>query len=380
MDDSQYQRLRDLRQQIDSIDTELLRMLQRRLGVAKEIGRIKTEACQQPLDISREREVIQHILEQNADAFPLEGLRAIWEEIISACRNVQRPSKIGYLGPETTFTHMAATKFFGHVPEFIPLRNITEIFEEVERGRTDFGVIPIENSVEGTVALALDGLCDFKVKVCGEIYLPISHDLLNQSGRIDKIRRILSHPHALAQCRGWLQSNLPAVPTEEVVSTAQAARWAAVDPCVAAIASPLAACTYSLQIISRHIEDFAGNTTRFLVLGHECPSPSGNDKTSLLLSLEDRPGSLFNLLEPLAKRGINLTKIQSRPVKDQPWRYLFYVDIAGHIEDQTIQDGIDAIRKGCTFLDWLGSYPMGEVTVHIPPASSSLLKGFRSIA
>ncbi len=380
MDDSQYQRLKDLRQQIDSIDTELLHLLQRRLGVAKEIGRTKTEACQQPLDISREREVIKHILEQNADAFPSEGLRAIWGEIISACRDVQRRAKVGYLGPETTFTHMAATKFFGHAPEFIPLRNITEIFEEVERGRTDFGVIPIENSVEGTVALALDGLCDFKVKVCGEIYLPISHDLLNQSGRIDKIRRILSHPHALAQCRGWLQRNLPAVPTEEVVSTAQAARWAAVDPCVAAVASPLAACTYSLHIISRHIEDFEGNTTRFLVLGHECPSPSGNDKTSLLLSLEDRPGSLFNLLEPLAKRGINLTKIQSRPVKDQPWRYLFYVDIAGHIEDQTIQDGIDAIRKGCTFLDWLGSYPMGEVTVHIPPASSSLLKGFRSIA
>jgi chorismate mutase/prephenate dehydratase len=361
MDDNQYQRLKELRRQIDNIDVELLHLLQRRLEIAKKIGQTKTEVCQQPLDISREREVIQHILEQNADDFPPEGLRAIWGEIISACRDVQRPSKIGYLGPETTFTHMAAVKFFGHAPEFIPLRNITEIFEEVERGRTDFGVIPIENSVEGTVALALDGLCDFKVKVCGEIYLPISHDLLNQTGKIDRVRRILSHPHALAQCRGWLHRNLPAVPTEEVVSTAQAARWAAVDPSVAAIAGPLAARTYNLQIISRHIEDFVGNTTRFLVLGHECPRPTGNDKTSLLLSLEDRPGSLFNLLEPLARRGINLTKIQSRPVKDQPWRYLFYVDIAGHIEDQTIRDGIEAIRGGCTFLECLGSYPMGEM-------------------
>ncbi len=361
MDNSQYQRLRELREKIDDIDLELLRLLQRRLEIAKEIGRTKTEACQQPLDISREREVIEHILEHNADAFPREGLTAIWGEIISACRDVQRPSRVGYLGPETTFTHMAAVRFFGSAPDFIPLRNITEIFEEVERGRTDFGVIPIENSVEGTVALALDGLFDFKVKVCGEIYLPISHDLLNQSGRMDRIRRILSHPHALAQCRRWLQRNLPAVPTEEVVSTAQAARWAAVDPSVAAIASPLAARTYNLRIISRHIEDFAGNTTRFLVLGHECPRPTGNDKTSLLLSLEDRPGSLFNLLEPLARRGINLTKIQSRPVKDQPWRYLFYVDIAGHIEDQIIEDGIGAIRGGCSFLEWLGSYPMGEM-------------------
>ncbi len=214
--------------------------------------------------------------------------------------------------------------------------------------------------MEGTVALTLDGLCDFKVKVCGEIYLPISHDLINQNGRTDSISRILSHPHALAQCRGWLQRNLRAIPTEEVVSTAQAARWAAVDPSVAAIASPLAGRMYNLQAVAENIEDYTGNTTRFLVLGHQCPRPSGNDKTSLLLSLEDRPGSLFRLLEPLAKRGINLTKIQSRPVKNEPWRYLFFVDISGHIEDPTVQDGIDAIREGCTFLEWLGSYPMGE--------------------
>ena len=265
---------------------------------------------------------------------------------------------------------MAAVRFFGHAPEFVPMGNITEVFEEVERGRTDYGVVPIENSAEGTVALAMDGLCDFKVKVCGEVYLPISHDLISQSGRKDKIRRILSHPHALAQCRGWLQRNMRAVTTEEVGSTAQAARWAAVDSSVAAIASPLAARTYNLQTVAKHIEDFAGNTTRFLVLGNDCPKPSGEDKTSLLLSLEDRPGSLFKLLEPLAKLGINLTKIQSRPVKNEPWRYLFYVDIAGHIEDPTVQNGIEAIRKGCTFLEWLGSYPMGEMAASDANSSS----------
>ncbi len=361
MDAQQFERLKRLRERIDGIDKELVKLLQERLEVAQEIGQMKAEACQQPLDVTREREVISNILKQNRDKFPPDGLRVIFGEIISACRNAQRPAKVGYLGPETTFTHMAAAKFFGHAPQFLPLGNITEVFEEVERRRADFGVVPVENSVEGTVALTLDGLHDFKVKLCGEIYLPISHDLISQSGRVDKIKRILSHPHALAQCRGWLQRHLPAVPTEEVVSTAQAARWASVDPSVAAIASPMAATTYNLQIVAKSIEDFEGNTTRFLVLGQQCPRPSGNDKTSLLLSLEDRPGSLFRLLEPLAEREVNLTKIQSRPVKDEPWRYLFYVDISGHIEDDKVKEGVEAIRKGCTFLKWLGSYPKGEM-------------------
>ena len=361
LDDKQIGKLKKLRSRIDKIDRELVALLQERLSVAEKIGKTKAESLAQPLDTVREREVIDHILEYNQGRFPPDGLQIIFSEIISACRNAQRSARVGYLGPETTFTHMAAAEFFGHAPDFIPRRNITEVFEEVERKRIDFGVVPVENSVEGTVALTLDGLCDYRIKVCGELYMPISHDLISKSGRIDKIRRILSHPHALAQCRLWLQRNLPAVPTEEVVSTAQAARWAAVDDSVAAIASPLAARTYNLYTVAKRIEDFAGNTTRFLILGHECPRPSGNDKTSLLLSLEDRPGSLFKLLEPLARKGINLTKIQSRPVKDEPWRYLFYVDIAGHIEDEHVKEGVESIRGGCTFLKWLGSYPMGKM-------------------
>jgi len=355
----EVKRLFELRGEIDRIDHELVELLQKRLDIAKKIGVEKERVSHQPLDVAREREVLKNILKINKGIFPPDGLKAIFSEIISTCRNVQRSQRIGYLGPETTFTHMAACKFFGHSPEFVPLHNITEVFEEVERRRIDSGVVPLENSIEGTVALALDGLHDFKVKVVGEVYLLISHDLMNRSGRIDKIKRVLSHPHALAQCKGWLRKNLPSVPTEEVVSTAQAARWAAVDPDAAAIASPLAAQTYDLQIVAKSIEDYAGNTTRFLVLGHHCPRPSGKDKTSLLLSLEDRPGSLFRLLKPLAEKGINLTKIQSRPVKDEPWRYLFYVDIAGHIEDPVVKEGVEAIREGCTFLTWLGSYPIG---------------------
>ncbi len=361
LDEDQAVKLLELRSRIDGIDRELVALLQERLAVAEEIGRTKAKSLAQPLDTVREKEVIDHILEYNKGRFPADGLQVIFSEIISACRNAQRPARVGYLGPETTFTHMAAAEFFGHAPDFIAESNITEVFEEVERKRIDFGVVPVENSVEGTVALTLDGLCDYQIEICGEVYMPISHDLISKSGRKDKIRRILSHPHALAQCRLWLQRNLPAVPTEEVVSTAQAARWAAVDESVAAIASPLAARTYGLYAVAKRIEDFAGNTTRFMVLGHECPRPSGMDKTSLLLSLEDRPGSLFKLLEPLATKGINLTKIQSRPVKDEPWRYLFYVDIAGHIEDEHVKAGVESIRGGCTFLKWLGSYPMGNM-------------------
>jgi len=361
IDDEGLKRLKELRGRIDAIDGELVALLQERIEVALEIGKTKEESSRQPLDLVREREVIARVLERNAGLFPPDGLKVIFGEIISACRNAQRPARVGYLGPETTFTHMAAVKFFGRAPDFLPLGNITEVFEEVERERTDFGVVPTENSIEGTVALTMDGLHDFRVKVCGEIYLPISHDLMNLGGRLDLIRKVLSHPHALAQCRHWLQNNLPGVPTEEVVSTAQAARWAAVDPSVAAIAGRIAAQTYGLQIVAKRIEDFAGNTTRFLVLGHQCPRPSGNDKTSLLLGLEDRPGSLYMLLKPLAEQGINLTKIQSRPVKNEPWRYLFYVDIAGHMDDPAVRRGIDAIREGCTMLRILGSYPHGEL-------------------
>ncbi len=361
MDKVQFERLKKLRSHIDEIDEKLVQLLQQRLSFAHEIGRTKAEVERQPLDVSRERQVLSHVLDLNQGQFPADGIKAIFAEIISACRNAQRPLKIGYLGPETTFTHMAARKFFGGAPDFLPQLSISEVFEEVERNRLDFGVVPVENSVEGTVALTLDGMSDFKVKICGEAYLPISHDLLSLDGRMDKIKKIMSHPQALAQTRLWLRRNMPAVPLEEVVSTAQAARWAAVDPAVAAIASPMAAQTYNLQVVARSIEDFSGNTTRFIVLGHDCQRPSGSDKTSLLLSLEDRPGSLYRLLQPLAEKGLNLTKIQSRPVKKEPWRYLFYVDIDGHMADPAVQQGVESIREGCTFLEWLGSYPKGEM-------------------
>ncbi len=360
MDEEQYKKLRQFRQRIDEIDIEILNLLKERLKLALDIGKTKDTSLNQALDVTREREVFSNILNANQNYFPEEGLRVIFGEIISACRNAQRPLKISFLGPETTYTHMAGVKFFGESPAFLPATTIKEVFEAIERKRCDFGVIPIENSVEGTVALSLDCLYEYDVKICGEIFLSISHFLMNQSGRIETIKRILSHPHALAQCRLWLQANLPAIPTEEVVSTAQAARWASVDPAVAAIASPLAARRYELQVVAPSIEDFSDNTTRFLILGQSISRPSGNDKTSLILSLDDKPGSLYKLLQPFAERGVNLSKIQSRPIKKEPWRYLFYVDVLGHIDDKNISEGIDAIKEHCTFLRCLGSYPVGK--------------------
>lgn len=360
LDDETYKKLKTLRERIDQIDIDIVKLLKERYQIAKEIGKMKDSTQNVILDVTREKEVYENVIRANEDVFPKDGLKAIFGEIISACRNAQRPLIISYLGPETTFTHMAAIKFFGESPEFIPATTIKEVFEAVERKRCDYGVIPIENSVEGTVSLSLDCLYEYDVKICGEIYMHITHHLMNQSGRTDTIKRILSHPHALAQCRGWLQANLPAIPTEEVVSTAQAARWASVDPSVAAIASPLAARRYDLQIVAKSIEDYSDNTTRFLVLGLSLSRPSGKDKTSLILSLEDKPGSLYRLLKPFADRNVNLSKIQSRPIKKEPWRYLFYVDLIGHIEEENIKEGIEEIKNYCTYLRCLGSYPLGN--------------------
>ncbi|NDY41280.1 prephenate dehydratase [Dissulfurirhabdus thermomarina] len=353
-------RLRELRARIDAVDGEIVRLLKERLDVALEIGRAKAEAGQDPLDPAREQEVIRNILSRNGGAFPAESLKAVFTEIISACRNAQRPERVGYLGPEGTFSHLAATRFFGHAPELLPVPEITEVFDGVARGRMDHGVVPIENSVEGSVAQTLDGLVEFDVKVCGEVFLPVSHALMNRSGRLEDIRRVLSHAQSLAQCRMWLRRNLPGIPVEAVGSTAQAAARAAEDPGAAAIAAPAAAERFGLRIVAEGIEDYAGNTTRFLVLGRNCPGPTGNDKTSLLLSLENRPGALYRTLKPLADRSINLTKIQSRPVKNEPWRYLFFVDLAGHLSDPDIRDGVAAVEEGCASLKWLGSYPAGE--------------------
>ncbi len=349
-----------LRKKIDELDRQLVEILQQRFQIVKQIGEIKRQEGRTSLDLSRERQVLQRLLSLNRGVFPEESLRAILLEIINTCRQAQEPTRVAYLGPEATFSHMAALEYFGRTVECLPVETVLDVFEEVESERTRFGVVPVENSIEGTVSATLDAFSQYKVRIGGEVYIPITHNLLNQTGRKEDIKKVLSHPHALAQCRRWLRKNLPAVATEEVASTALAARWAAVDPSVAAIASPLAARTYHLQVVAQHIEDYKGNVTRFWIIGKESPAPTGADKTSLFFSVQDKPGALHQVLEAFAKRKINLSKIESRPAKSEPWRYLFFLDCEGHLEESPLKECVEEVRPLCLHLQWLGSYPRGH--------------------
>lgn len=349
-----------IRKSIDNIDNNILSLLKERINYAKEIGEIKAKDNKSKWDPQREREILERLTKNNASEFPEQSLLSIFHEIISTCRLSQKQVEVVYLGPEATFSHLAGVKYFGHAATYRPIETIEDIFIEVERGRTDYGIVPVENSIEGSVTSTLDSFIKYNVKICGEEHLAISHNLVNQSGKIKDIKLVVSHSQPLAQCRQWLKKNLPDVPCQSVFSTGVAAQMAAKDQTVAAIASSLAIKTYRLQAVVKGIEDYHGNTTRFFLIGKESPSKSGNDKTSLLVGLIDKPGALNEALGILAQRSINLTKIESRPVKDEPWRYLFFMDMLGHTEDQTIQEGCDQLREVCSYFEWLGSYPQAQ--------------------
>jgi chorismate mutase/prephenate dehydratase len=352
--------LEKIRKKIDAIDNKFLELLKQRIQYAQDIGRIKSINKRAKYDPLRERQIYARLLENNKDEFPEQALRSIFHEIITTCRLSQKRPVVSFLGPEATFTHLAGVKYFGHSADYQPIESIEDIFSEVERGRTTFGVVPVENSIEGAVFSTLDSFMKHKVKICGEVNLEISHNLVCQSGNIEDIKTVASHSQPLAQCREWLKKHLPGIPTLPVFSTGVAAQMAAKDPHVGAIASSLAIKTYQLQVVVRGIEDYRGNTTRFLVIGRKSPSRSGKDKTSLLIGLLDRPGALNEALSILADKGINLAKIESRPIKGMQWKYLFFMDMVGHMEDKTIMEGCADLQKVCSFYEWLGSYPMAE--------------------
>jgi len=354
------QRLLAIRQQIDEIDDNILELLKKRIELAKEIGRIKAKTRKAKWDPLRERQIIERLLAANQGTFPEPSLLSIFHEIITTCRLSQKKVVVAYLGPEATFSHLAGVKYFGHSASYRPMETIEDTFIEVERGRTQYGIVPVENSIEGAVTSTLDSFIRYNVKICAEVNLGVSHNLVNQSGEISDIKLVVSHSQPLAQCRQWLKRNLPNVPTQSVISTGVAAKMAAEDPTVAAIASSLAIKTYQLQIVVKGIEDYRGNTTRFLVIGQKSPSASGRDKTSLLVGLMDRPGALSEALSILARRSINLTRIESRPVKDEPGRYLFFIDMLGHMDDTVVREGCEELKGICAYYEWLGSYPRAE--------------------
>ncbi|NCO52078.1 MAG: prephenate dehydratase [Deltaproteobacteria bacterium] len=349
--------LQELRERIDGIDDQILDLLNARATVVLDVGKAKAGESREFYVPSRERAIFERLQARNGGPFPNESLCRVFREIISASLSLELPMKVAFLGPQSTFTHVAAMEQFGLSAQLVAQKSIPSVFEEVERGRAHYGVVPVENSTEGVVNHTLDMFIGSDLKVIAEILLEISHDLLSQTGKLDQVQKVVSHPQALAQCRHWLDENLPDTPQMDVSSTAAAAQLAAEDESVAAIASHAAARQYGLQVAKAKIEDNSNNFTRFLVIGRNTPEASGRDKTSILFSVRDEPGILYRMLEPFSQRDINLVKIESRPMKQKAWEYIFFLDLVGHVEDSKISAAIEELREHCHFLKVLGSYP-----------------------
>ena len=349
-----------LRKSIDDIDDNILDLINRRLLFAKNIGQIKKVKNERILDSAREATIIKRLSSLNKGPSSNNALHHIFTEIIAASREIQKPQIVTYLGPEATFTHIAAIKHFGRSVSFVPQPSIRDIFSEVEKGACNYGVTPVENSIEGAVNYTLDLFFESNLKICAELYLNISLDLLSKAGNLDDIKVIYSHPQPIGQCRGWLRKNLPEIAPEECSSTAYAAQKAAENSEAAAIASSEAARLYNLQIVASKIEDFSRNITRFLVIGRDEIHMTGNDKTSIMFATSHVPGALYRVLEPIAKSGINMLKLESRPTKHENWSYFFFVDLEGHIEDPKVQDTVSKMKNLCQYLKLLGSYPTAQ--------------------
>jgi chorismate mutase/prephenate dehydratase len=351
--------IQQFRRDIDRLDDEILHLLNERSRIVIQIGKLKRQSdAEAHLHTPRrEAEIVERLIRQNNGPFPNDAIRPVYREIMSASLSLEGPQKVAYLGPRATFTHMACIKKFGQSAQYVPVTSIKDVFNEVERGRANFGVVPIENSTEGVVNSTLDMFIDSSLIIYGEVLLEVSHHLLSKAERTEDITKLYSHPHAIAQCRNWLETNLPNVPVSEVPSTARAAELCADEPTAAAIASDLAANLYGLKILKSRIEDNINNFTRFLVLSQKAPERTGKDKTSIMLSVKDKVGALYELLRPFASHGINMTKIESRPSRRKAWEYIFFVDIEGHIEEERVKKAVEEVKSRCLFLKILGSYP-----------------------
>jgi chorismate mutase / prephenate dehydratase len=354
--------LEKLRKKIDTIDDEILHLLNNRSGVVIEVGNIKRQQKSRFYKPDREREIIERLTARNKGPFPNDALKAIYREILSACVSLEEPLKVSCLGPLATYTHLAALRHFGSSAAFLPVDSIKKVFENVETGKAEYGVVPIENSNEGVVSHTLDMFVDSELQVVAEIILEVSHNLLSKQADFNGVRKIYSHPQGLAQCRGWLEANVPGIPGSETTSTAKAAELAAKEPHTAAIASEIAARMYDLNIIERNIQDNRRNITRFLVISKEFPRRTGQDKTSVMFSIKHKPGALYEVLLPFKRAKINLTKIESRPSKRKAWEYIFFVDMEGHVGDKKISRAIESLKENCLYLKILGSYPQGKVS------------------
>jgi chorismate mutase/prephenate dehydratase len=351
--------LESIRARIDTIDREIQALISERARFARQVGKAKGK-LKRAVDYyrpEREAQVLRGVLDRNDGPLSDEEMVRLFREIMSACLAQQEPLKVGFLGPEGTFSQAAVRKHFGHSVHGLPLASIEEVFQEVEAGHADFGVVPVENSGEGSVQSTLDMFMTSNLKICGEIELRIHQYLLSRSGRLEDVERVYSHPQSLAQTRAWLRTHLPKAERVPVSSNAEAARRARNADDAAAIAGESAAAIYGLKTVAGPIEDRPDNTTRFLVLGRELFSPSGHDKTSLLMTVKDQPGALYGLLEPLARHGISMTRIESRPTRSGKWDYAFFIDVEGHVHDGALKQALAEVGPAASMLKVLGSYP-----------------------
>jgi len=348
-----------LRRTIDALDAKIVSLINERAATARRIGAIKAREGVKPYNPSREIQVYKQVTARNAGPLPNEAFRAIYREIMSATIAMERPTRVAYFGQPGTFAHLAARIKFGSSVEYIPARDIRDVFLAVSRGRADYGVVPIENSTEGGVNQSIDMFAEARLKIASEIYLPIHHHLLSRSP-LDKVHVVYSHPQPFAQCRNWLMGNLASVELREVGSTAAAAEMAARDAHAGAIAGSLAAEIYKVPIVVEHIEDAPDNITRFFVVAEHMADRTGKDKTSLVLSIRDEPGALLRILRPFQANHINLTRIESRPSKRRAWEYNFFVDMEGHVTDDNIRAALHELEGQVKHLEVLGSYPAAE--------------------
>lgn len=348
-----------LRKKIDQIDQQILKLLSERGKQVVKIGKIKKSQGSNFHVPERESKLLEALKKANRGPYTNEAIETIYREILSASLALESPLKVAFLGPEATFTHLAGVKRFGLSAEFVPQTSLAKVFQEVSLGKANYGVVPIENSTEGIVSYTLDLFVEFPLKICGEIKLPIIHNLLSKVKSLKEIKKVYSHPQALAQCRSWLDSHLPGIKTVETASTAKAAEIASTEAGAAAIASEYAAGHYQLNVLAKHIEDLSNNFTRFVVIAKKDCGATGQDKTSVMFSAKDEVGILHRLLSPLAKEKINLSKIESRPLKGRAWEYIFFVDMDGHRENPKVKRALEKMAKGCAFIKILGSYPKG---------------------
>jgi chorismate mutase / prephenate dehydratase len=348
----------ELRARIDALDAEILERLNERADMAMKIGEIKRSTRAEYYVPEREQMIYEGLQKQNKGPLPDRAIRAIYREIMSAVRALERPIDIAFLGPRDTFSHIAALRIFGAHSQYHPLGTVDDIFTEVERNRVDYGVVPVETSMGGGVSDTLDRFITSELKIINEVMLRISQNLMSNSP-LESLTRVYSKAQVFVQCRHWLKANLPNAELIETSSTAEAARIAAEEPGAAAIASHLAAETYHLRVLASGIEDTSHNYTRFFVVGRQMSNPSGHDKTAILCGIKDRPGALYSLLTPLASQGINLTRIESRPSKKKAWEYVFFIDLLGHADEPRIKEALNELSHHCNELKVLGSFPQG---------------------